>query len=466
MLDHFLGQYASEISITQDFASRKGIEDRWSHEEAFDQSYIPEPYDTPDIWGFSPEDVDGDILDIVFSDSFQNLRGKSQQGIVSSFINRFGTSRFEHSVDALFLLRMLASRSSVDIEPALELRTISHDIGHGAGSHWSEMVMGDDYSIHDKRARKVLEAEGLWGRIEQRYGDIFEQKYPLLEASKPDLSIDRLAYILKDAWKLKGPEGFYPEDPIRQNGNKIEDVVDWKDVELILDDIEIHTELRNEGKQQELVFTGEEAAEELVYLYRDLEEKVYFNPEYDLVNQVFADAAVMALNDHDISVEELFALPDSHAMNLIAGNSRARNHMDEMFDRLKNGYEAVRTGDDPDIQVELRRDTINPKIRDRPDQRLEDMRRSSEISHVEGDIEEYRERDGEVIAYSFLNWDYPDVQLSNDIVETWEETDYVPGRPKYEKPGTLVGPHQRDGSYWFQKMKDLRKGIAEEHYKM
>ncbi|MEF8880225.1 MAG: hypothetical protein V5A72_00140, partial [Candidatus Nanohaloarchaea archaeon] len=70
------------------------------------------------------------------------------------------------------------------------------------------------------------------------------EEYPLMDAEKPDISIDRLTYILKDAAKLKQSDwSFYGDlmDGLPGRGPE-EDSFRWNDIGDILEATEIQEE--------------------------------------------------------------------------------------------------------------------------------------------------------------------------------------------------------------------------------
>ncbi|MFB6241897.1 MAG: HD domain-containing protein [Candidatus Nanosalina sp.] len=459
---HFLtGQFSGTGNISY-FPSRKGILGRADLEEAVERIDLESPFDKPEIWSFSPEGLDGDLLDVIFSDSFQNLRGKSQHGPISHFINRKAVSRFEHSIDALFLLRCLGTKTGAEIEPVLELKTLIHDIGHGAGSHWAEDVIGGSYEEHEERVKEVLEAEGLWERLERNYGNFLDKEYRLLDASKPDLSVDRLAYLLKDEWRLRGIEWTYLTEQTDQlPGEKPEEnSAEWSRIGKILESTEIHEEKRSGEKMQELVMTSEEAAKNLAEIYMDLEEKVYFNPGYDAFNQGFADAARIALHNNSISEAEIFALPDREAINTIAEEDEdARQHLDRVFQHFIYGEGLEETDEEPDIVVNQRADVLDPKIREYTGQKIGEMDRVSEkSSELQEKISKHLQLDGEEIGYRVKGWDYPEIPEyeleGNTAVET-------PSVPRIGQALTNVRPLN---DYW-SRMKDEYREKDQENFR-
>lgn len=455
--NHFLLESVSDYG-GQALTSRLGVDRRIPDEEVFGMMFeTPEDqFATSEIWGLDPEGFEGDILDIVFSDSFQNLRGKAQHGPITHFINRLPVSRFEHSVDCFFLLRSLGAKSDVEIGPGLQIYTMGHDMGQGGFSHTSEDVIGGGHEVHEERAREVLKAEGLWkgedeGGILDRYGEIFSDNYRLMDASKPDLSIDRLAYILKDGSRLKGPEAFFYDN---LTGNlpgeePEEDSFEWLAVKEILDATEIH----EEGDERYLVMTDPEVAGELAELYMDLEERVYFNPGYNAFNRGFADSMRIALHNGHMDAGDLFSLPDRELVNFIGEDPEAREHLEKVFENFlyEDGLEV--TEEDADFTIELRRDVLDPKVRE-GEESFEDMERASQYDEdLRQRKDEHTELDGREVGFNVIGWDYP-------VVEPYSLEGEIPVKEyrvsRISEPGT-----ENRAGFW----RELKERYSEEDRK-
>jgi hypothetical protein len=447
--DHFLFDYLSDWRAKTKISRDNPWSERKEASEVFGR-FFDDPENNfaadPDIWELDQESFEGDILDIIFTDSFQNLRGKAQHGPVTHFMNRLPVSRFEHSIDSLFLLRALGVKSDVEIEPGLQIYALDHDGGQGAFSHTSEDVIGGDHEVHEERAREVLKAEGLWGKegeheegIVDKYGDIFSNDYPVMDASKPDLSIDRLAYILKDASRLKGSEAFFYDNltgnlPGREPR---EDSFEWTSIGEILE----ATEIQEEGDERYLVMTDPEAAGKVAEIYMDLEEKAYFHPGYNAFNRGFSDAARIALNRGEIDVGDLFSLPDIELMERLGHDPVARNHLDKVFEHFIYGEGLEHVEEGGDITVGLRRDVVDPRIREYEDQDLSDMDRASEYDKgLKARMKEHERLDGRELEFNVINWDYPDVEPYT--------VDGAIDAKRYQVPRIVEPGTQKSPVYW------------------
>ncbi len=142
------------------------------------------------------------LLDIMASQAMQRLRGVHQHGVSGLLRITAPTSRFEHSVGVMLIVRRLGG--SLEEQAAALL----HDISHTAFSHVIDYVVDDHagQTYHEQVKTEfvamtdlpaMLAAHGLdWREL------LEETRFPLLEQPAPVLCADRLDYFLRDACDL------------------------------------------------------------------------------------------------------------------------------------------------------------------------------------------------------------------------------------------------------------------------
>lgn len=138
------------------------------------------------------------LIELVESAPMQRLRGVTMGGIVAVLGISPRTTRFEHSVGAMLLVRRLGA--SIEEQVAALL----HDVSHTALSHvidyMFDRALAQDFH-DDEKANYVRQTE--IPAICDRYGFdlaavLDERRYPLLEQPQPRLCADRADYTLRD----------------------------------------------------------------------------------------------------------------------------------------------------------------------------------------------------------------------------------------------------------------------------
>lgn len=142
------------------------------------------------------------IVDLLATRGMQRLRGVLQHGISGLLGLTSETTRYQHSVGVMLLLRRLGAPLEEQIAGLL------HDISHTAFSHVIDYVFDqhDGQSYHDEM-KVVHVAETDIPAVLTRYGYdwvalLDEGAYPLLEQPAPALCADRLDYFLRDTFDM------------------------------------------------------------------------------------------------------------------------------------------------------------------------------------------------------------------------------------------------------------------------
>jgi len=148
------------------------------------------------------------LLDLLGSAAVQRLHGVLQHGISGLVGITRDTTRFEHSVGVMLLVRRLGAPLEEQAAALL------HDISHTAFSHVIDYVFGghDSQSYHDEKRAEfvagsdlpgILRRHGLdWCELLCKDDDEQARDHPLLEQPAPALCADRMDYFLRDALDL------------------------------------------------------------------------------------------------------------------------------------------------------------------------------------------------------------------------------------------------------------------------
>lgn len=142
------------------------------------------------------------LLELMNSAAMQRLEGVLQHGITGLLDITRDTSRFEHSLGVMLLVRRLGGSLQEQIAALL------HDVSHTAFSHVIDYVFDghDSQSYHEEMKEPFLAASDI-PAILARFGYdwrdfLHEEAYQLLEQPSPALCADRLDYFLRDSYDL------------------------------------------------------------------------------------------------------------------------------------------------------------------------------------------------------------------------------------------------------------------------
>ncbi len=165
------------------------------------------PHDTPameytDIV-YGPVELNEPVLlDLMQTRAMQRLRGVLQHGITALLGITRPTSRFEHSVGVMILVRRMGAGLDEQIAALL------HDVSHTAFSHVIDYVFNTHVSqgFHEDRKEAYIAASDLPETL-ARYGydwrkTLEDERFSILEQPAPALCADRLDYFLRDCLGL------------------------------------------------------------------------------------------------------------------------------------------------------------------------------------------------------------------------------------------------------------------------
>ena len=156
---------------------------------------------TDPIYG-SVEIAEPVFLDLINADAITRLHDVLQHGVSALVGVTRETSRFEHSMGVMILVRMLGGSTSEQIAALL------HDVSHTAFSHVIDYVFGshDTQGYHEEHKFEYLSRTDIPSVLSKYNLDwmdfTVEEDFPLLEQDLPKLCADRLDYFLRDARDL------------------------------------------------------------------------------------------------------------------------------------------------------------------------------------------------------------------------------------------------------------------------
>lgn len=138
------------------------------------------------------------LIELMQTAAVQRLRGILQHGITGLIGVTRPTTRLEHSMGVMLLVKRLGAPLEEQIAALL------HDVSHTAFSHVIDYVFDghDSQSYHEEMKETYVAGTDLPRVLAQHGHDwrdlLHEERYPLLEQSLPALCADRLDYFLRD----------------------------------------------------------------------------------------------------------------------------------------------------------------------------------------------------------------------------------------------------------------------------
>ena len=142
------------------------------------------------------------LLDLLQTQAVRRLDGVYQHGVSALVGVTSRTSRLEHSIGAMLLVRRLGATLAEQIAALL------HDISHTAMSHVIDYVYArhDAQSYHDEMKAWYVAQSDLPAVLARHGYDwqavLHEEAFALLEQPAPALCADRLDYFLRDGRDL------------------------------------------------------------------------------------------------------------------------------------------------------------------------------------------------------------------------------------------------------------------------
>lgn len=142
------------------------------------------------------------LLDLMATQAMQRARGVLQHGVSALVGVTVPTSRFDHSVGVMLLVRHLGASLEEQIAALL------HDVSHTAFSHVIDYVFDghNTQSYHEEKKLEFVAGTDIPASLEKHgynWLDFMdEEHFTLLEQDLPHLCADRLDYFLRDARDL------------------------------------------------------------------------------------------------------------------------------------------------------------------------------------------------------------------------------------------------------------------------
>lgn len=282
-----------------------------------------------DIYGVT-EITEPVLIDLLHSKPVQRLKGIYQAGAGFFVQPKWNTTRYEHSVGALILVRKLGASLEEQIAALL------HDVSHTAFSHTVDYALGranEDYheEIFDEIVRRseipsILRSHGYSTNL---LNDI--EKWTLLEKNAPDLCGDRIDYTLRDQYNY----GFIAAEEIHSF---------------------LHTLIVIDGT---ICISSLEQAEWFVNIYYQEVIDFFLDPLNVYAYQLLAKALNYSFKQNIITKNELL-LEDEQVMNRLRSSQNIK--LKEMLNRLSPGVQVEEKKEDYEFYQKNKLRLIDPLV--------------------------------------------------------------------------------------------------------
>lgn len=151
------------------------------------------------------------LREIFYSDACRRLQAIEQLTLTpeqSTVPNTASYSRFEGLLGGVLFIRRMADKHGLSEEECtrLQVQCLLSDFGHTVGSHKGDHMfqgIGGPEDLHDEQLWDYLEVTGINDILRKHALDpkdvIFPDEHNLAEAPRPDLCVDRIDYVVREA---------------------------------------------------------------------------------------------------------------------------------------------------------------------------------------------------------------------------------------------------------------------------
>ena len=272
------------------------------------------------------------ILDLIESKAITRLGKINQYGAIYQLYPQFFTTRREHSIGVMILLKKLGA----SIEE--QIAGLIHDVPHTAFSHVIDYVFGDEKmetSYHETIQKETYQKSDIPAFLDKYNLDkdlIFDvHNFSLLERDLPDLCADRVDYILRDLLTY--------------------DLFSKKEIYFILENL-----ISYEG---EIILKDEEAAFLLATKSIEANEKIWSSPYQILLAKTLADIIKLALDRKYIERSDLHGTDNRLYRKLTSIEDK---DIKDLLKLMTKKIVVVSNEEDYQMHVYTKLRIINPKI--------------------------------------------------------------------------------------------------------
>jgi HD superfamily phosphohydrolase len=239
--------------------------------------------------------IDELSLELLDTPEIQRLRGIRQLGFAYLVYPTATHTRFEHSLGTYYLASKLGRYSGLSEkdQQKVKMAALLHDVGHGPFSHTTETAVSDHVNVvHEAQTVKLIKNSMITDILKKNNFDPNEiagiavgKKLPLGEIVASEIDVDRMDYLVRDAYYTGAAYGVIDLD------------------RLIL------TCTLHKGKLR-MKENGLSAIEALVFARYLMYPAVYQHHTVRIADAMFSAAIVECLEEGLFSVNELYNMDD------------------------------------------------------------------------------------------------------------------------------------------------------------
>jgi HD superfamily phosphohydrolase len=272
------------------------------------------------------------LLDLLQSDPVQRLKGVYMGGVTSLLGVGTTSTRYEHSVGAMLLVRLLGASQEEQAAALL------HDVSHTALSHVIDFVFDTPsrQAFHDDVKEQYVSGTSIPRICAQHRADwqaiLDEEEWPLLEQPSPRLCADRIDYSLRDAVSLK--------------------LIPASEVPAIVAGIQVQ-----EGR---IVFAGRQLARRFAELYLTCDSECWSAPKSVVLYELTARALRRAVAIGILDKSRLW-LSDRELWDELGSSSDAELH--DRLEAVLTASKSISANLDGTRVINSKVRTIDPEIR-------------------------------------------------------------------------------------------------------
>ncbi|MFA6184983.1 MAG: HD domain-containing protein [Candidatus Shapirobacteria bacterium] len=249
------------------------------------------------------------IIDLINTPIFQRLKKISQDGAPHFIQPIRRVTRYEHSI-GVWYLSSLYKRSMEE-----QIACLLHDLSHTAFSHVIDFVVKNEkQEFADEKLKEMINKSNIPQIVKNNGFDLKKildkNKFPLLENSLPDISVDRWDYFMRDGYTI----GFLPKSII----------------DIFLSEIF--------EKENVFYFKDLKLASTFAILFVNFSRLIWLDPTSHGSFFLIAEAIKLALDDKLITEEDFFT--DDEFL-LVKLKSSKNIKIKQLLDRLSPGKEFV-----------------------------------------------------------------------------------------------------------------------------
>lgn len=309
------------------------------------------------------------IEELLASGPIQRLKNIHQLGVVHLLNPAWSTTRYEHSLGVLMLLR----RHGASLEE--QIAGLLHDVSHTAFSHVADFLFERwDESFGEEHTREWI-TNGEIAEILTHHGIDPEavsdpKQFTLLERDKPGICSDRLDYSFRDAVTFG--------------------VITINEAKAFVDDLAVA-----EGG---FVFRSPERAAAYAKLYIALDRDYYASPDYIASYFLMVAAMKAALKDETLTINDLWQ-DDDHVMRLLIDAENPR--VAEPMHALMHGFDLDQITKTPTYTLKKKVRYVDPRVMYEGE--------LTPISHIDPSVEAaikvYLQQREEPVSFSIITRD-------------------------------------------------------------